>query len=325
MPQTPGAAQPNEAANTEDDEGIAGRTWRCLAPWIDLKAFRRGCASDAPTKENKTVSRTRDFDLAYQEVLGAAIRTESDYIPSSSFRGGVPGYMFSTRKGKVGYFRDKETLAQDDTRDSKCPPLPILLENLICPGIHQPTSTSGLRGKKPHAKAKKRKTEGPIPACEPSTTPDCHTWRDKGLWIIDTLNSSSWNSSARYKASSIADVLLLQETRILEHRDGEGATRAQANREAREGKWKAALSMALACTNGSSSGGTAVLAKNAQGLEHLVALAPDTNTHRVTYAHTTAANGIVVISLYLRFKEGLRACQTRTLLSLRTLAPASPP
>ena len=255
-------------------------------------------APQAPARQDKRLALATE---KAEELRDELMFSTPDFAPADTFGGPVAGYVFSTRQGKTGYFRDHipvatENAEQNNVAAARVPPtLPILLQ------AHVPVQPTD-RQRQSDAKAKKtrrRDGHGPLPPCPHVTTlKEEDGWRKTGLLAIDSLNSNSFHSATTARATSSADALVLQETKVKK------AKSDWIRAEARKDGWRAEMSAAAPAGGHAASGGVAVLVKSAYGLRTVPATELATEANRAVITETTFLGGCVLASVYLRHTEG---------------------
>ena len=187
---------------------------------------------------------TRDTPAVSRDPLPKRVRIPpgAPSFPTKVFGGSVDGYLFTTRKGVTGYYRDEP------------PPKRILsLDHLVAPSApgtfeateRAPASHAFRRdGKRFRGKGRRAKAALAPSDCsaikEGVTTLSDGQFRECGLWALDTINPNSWSAARdRILSRVAADFAFLQETR--EHTD---AAIEKLKREARDLGWSAVASPA---------------------------------------------------------------------------------
>ena len=144
---------------------------------------------------------------------------------------------------------------------------------------------------------------GPRQDLQPVTVLADATWRQHGLWAIDTFNPNAWASAKDVMLHSPADILALQEVRV---HDEEQCRRLE--QAARPCGWTASIAPASRTAAGSSSAGVAILARRGIGMaDHGAESLPCTHRDRlsVNWIGGVRRGGMHVISIYLWTSEGL--------------------
>ena len=278
---------------------IADDTWRIIADWMDVAKLK--------ATEPSTAQRTADpashghaCEIRGEQrdyVVQMAARHDTEFIQSDAFVEQLPGFIFSTRVGQTGYYRDVLPPPTVNAQDCNVPPrLPISL------AAHLPTAagaTGHARDARPRMRQHRRRFHGPLAAPPSETSLADDTWVHQGCWVLDSLNSNAFRSAAHTRATTRADVLFLQETKVPVEGHNDLLTQSQ------NGGWHAAHSPAHRGEGNGRSGGVAVLARLHLGMEHADALDLDEEQHRVVWAYSTLADGCILASVYLRHSEGL--------------------
>ena len=142
-------------------------------------------------------------------------------------------------------------------------------------------------------------------------------WMDEGLIAVDLLNPNSFASSNKLRSQSRADVIILQE-----RKKKKGAIE-QAKTDARLHGWRSEFSAAQPGTANSASAGVAVLVKSCYGSDRLDDTDLFGEPHRACAAETSACDGCLLVSLYLRDSEGASPQNLRLMEETAELANAS--
>ena len=233
------------------------------------------------------------------------------FLPCSTFAGALDGYVFTTRTPGTGYYLSQPVFA----------PFVLLLAPLVAPPAAAafgalladvaPVSRRARRqrlsdGTRVRRRRRKPTTSGPLPPVLGHTTLAEASWRQAGLWAIDTANPNSWTTAERtVLASSAADILLLQETKRLLDCDRPAAL---ASRSRRLG-WNLQSSPALLTEFGRASGGTAVAARRGIGVNDQQQFVRDGFEHRVHFAWICGVlrGGVHLGSVWMKDSEGASA------------------
>ena len=228
---------------------------------------------------------------------------EGAFMPTTSFSGQIPGFVFTTRSSGTGYYAERAFNA------------PVILSLETCltsdlTSIPMPPLVSGagdgttFATNKRHQRQRRRVRKFDAHWTPPSTTTlDAVDWRDHGCWAIDTSNPNSWTSAEAYVLSrSSADVAILQETRL-----GSPNARDFAYRAGRRRGWRCSSSQALILPSSRASGGCAVAVKQGTGMVAHNNLVSESYAYRLhfTWVNAILRRGIHVGSIYLRDSEGL--------------------
>ena len=256
------------------------------------------------------------------------------FTEAKTFAGKVGGYCFTTRGGHTGYYRDLPSLGnragrsrQGDSTHSHQPSARCVMLNDLTTSsdafcntmldgglLRRPTRHVRLangtrrRGGRRDARRKHEASLGnraglvdPIDAPHADLADDW--WKDQGLWAFDTANTNSWATATQsVLARSAADVLFLQETRII----GAAGTK-KATKDARALGWSCCPGEALRTAANRASGGNAIAAKKGTGITPHDGIVADGFGHRIHVAHVSAVvrGGVHCGSIYLKFGEGL--------------------
>ena len=128
--------------------------------------------------------------------------------------------------------------------------------------------------------------------------------KELGLCAVDTWNMNTWHAGIAAIASSTADAVLLQETRIV---DAEACLRAEDGAHAK--CWSMKMNRAITTQEGGASAGVAIMTKRHIGMKSDHELVAKRHRPRLTCAWigTGRKGGLHVLSAYLWTKEGMTA------------------
>ena len=264
-----------ESDSSDDDptEVFAGA-------WGDAEQF---CNVKPIARRTKLAARPVRPDSVATTTAGSrasCARAKSDKA-SGSFRGPIEGQVFTTRNGFTGNFPDRTSAA----------PTPIFLAALTAevPPLTTPPERTK-RASRPRGPggrrlrvSKRAHLTVDVAGYEPLTTGlsvlTDRTWRDRGLWTVDTSNPNSWASAENtVLVKSEADAILVQETK----RYGDVGTLITA---ARGLGWSAAASPAKRVGDVHGSGGCAVATRRGNGIRpHPNEIIKDGFAHRAKFA-----------------------------------------
>ena len=184
--------------------------------------------------------------------------TSPAFAPQQQFGGAVPGYIFTTRLGKTGYFADNSApppQAIDHSAPDRPPidastPVTISLDAHVMTNEVRRTSRSEENKKKKH---QRHRFVGPLLPPASVIATEQNDWKDQGLVAIDSVNGNSFASTEFLRKKSAADAILIQETKMQQHK------LEQLQAEARGDGWRAEATAAVKGAGNSSSCGTAIL------------------------------------------------------------------
>ena len=130
------------------------------------------------------------------------------------------------------------------------------------------------------------------------------SWMQQGLWAIDTANGNSWGTALRQVVErSQADILLLQETKLLDPQKFEAAKIA-----ARSAGWNPTLSYAHQTCAARATGGNGVFARRGMGIhQNTDKLIRDGMRHRISLSWVDGVQrgGVHCGSIWLFDSQGL--------------------
>ena len=222
--------------------------------------------------------------------------SQATFAQSRAFQGGRPGFVFATREGYTGYYKDRVI-----------PKATLHLSNLLelWPSSGEPPVTAPAShayrhdGKRhrPKGRARRAKTcPSDLAAIRTGSTEMADdSFKDCGLWAFDTVNSNAWSTARdRILVRLASDCVMLQETRVFAE-DAEQRIRAQA----RDIGWNAVAAPAARTDAGAGSSGCAVLTRKGTGIAVPpgVAVAPGFR-HRLVVSWISAV-----------FKGGIYVCR----------------
>ena len=231
---------------------------------------------------------------------------------ADAYRGPLSGYVFTSRDGAVGYYRDGAAAASG-------PRIALHLDALVPPavdgtdpacgggrthGARRPRHARGADGKRLRARAAGRRP------CSAEPTSPCAGhgelgdlgWKSRGMWLVVTSNPNSWTTAeARVLPATAADTLLLQETKLC----GTAGV-DKVSRRGRHFGWNATASEAHRTAADRASGGCMVAVRRGCGITPHTAV-KDGFRHRfhVAWAAALMRGGVHLGSVYLRDSEGL--------------------
>ena len=227
------------------------------------------------------------------------------FIPCRTFAGSMADYVFTTRAEGTGYYNtsiaDRNTTA----------PTPICLANVIPPPsldlLPPPIERTRRARHARYADGRRRRKSCTQPTgtwqAESHTELANDDWRKDKIWAIDTSNANAWSTAATaVLPRSVADIVLLQETRI---HNKDALVRA-ANAATACG-WRAVFAPALRTGFNSSSAGCAVCTKKGIGMHpHAVDIIQEGSRCRFKAAWVGGVlrGGIHCCSVYLKDSVG---------------------
>ena len=267
-------------------------------------------------------------------MLGGGTAYPPDFAAASTFEGAHPGCVFKCGPRGFGFYRDVQP-----SLGSHIPPGPpaqsmqpqermvLNLAELVMPpaadaansltqawwmddaelaALVSPPSRPARHRRAAGRRLRQRPRRphfGPRQDLQPVTVLADATWRQHGLWAIDTFNPNAWASAKDVMLHSPADILALQEVRV---HDEEQCRRLE--QAARPCGWTASIAPASRTAAGSSSAGVAILARRGIGMaDHGAESLPCTHRDRlsVNWIGGVRRGGMHVISIYLWTSEGL--------------------
>jgi len=286
---------PDDSDSNDEEEGQ-------LLNFLDTPSWRKaeaGCSLPPPVARAKA-----------QPPSPPSIRIAPGVpaVPSSFFAGQAPGYVYTTRDGVPGYYKD----LQPAVMTRQIIHLDVLVpRSLTAVDLEPPQpcahrrDPSGRRCRRGRGAPASEEAAAKIPAIATGlTTWEDLDWRKAGLWALDTCNPSSMTSAEKFVLPrSSADFISLQETKRLGAAGSEGVARSAA-----AAGWNCSATPALRCDSDFASGGVAVAARSGIGVR-----APDhigvssAIQHRIHVAKISALlkGGFFSLSVYLQDGVGL--------------------
>jgi len=283
-------------SGSDDDEGGQQLSFLDTPSW---RKAETGCSLPPPVARAKA-----------QPPSPPSIRIApgTPVVPSRFFAGQAPGYVYTTREGVSGYYKD----LQPPTLTRQVIHLDILVPHLLTAAPVEPPEPNehrrdpaGRRCRRGRGAPASEEVAAKIPAIATGlTTWEDLDWRKAGLWALDTCNPSSMTSAEKFVLPrSSADFLSLQETKRLGAAGSEGVARSAA-----AAGWNCSATPALRCDSDFASGGVAVAARSGIGVR-----APDhigvssAVQHRIHVAKVSALlkGGFYSLSVYLQDGVGL--------------------
>ena len=241
--------------------------------------------------------------------------TDDLFRASDCYKGHLDSFVFTTRDGKTGYYRD--------TQPSQ-PPVVISLSSLLATDTDgKPDSTAQKEKRQPKSKEhRKRKSRRwlSLRAKGADTAAAMHSDAaniahrvpgECGMWTLDTCNAGGWRGTAGVLTRNSADIVVAQEIKIR----ADARLHSTSRQMWRKG-WSTHIQPSLATAANGSSGGTAVATKRGVGMtSHTIA---DDYLHRIasTWIAGVAKGGIHVVSVYLKDMEGIGGTNTAVLEQL---------
>ena len=244
------------------------------------------------------------------------------FAAASKFHGSRCGMVFKSGPLGLGYYADLGTLPPmvperheeaalaylRDCRGDKleCGRALLSLDCLVpeqpwqhCPGQWRRSR----KRNRPNRRRGKRKHRAALDCSEADGLLQADaSFRDAGLWAIDSLNGSAASTANSYLDGCAADACLIQETRTV------GLSTSAAERAAAGAKWQFAINEADVTPAGSTSAGVGVAVRSHIGLGEDAAVQPPGEWRSrvaVRWMGGYAKGGIHLISVYLWHSEGL--------------------
>ena len=147
-------------------------------------------------------------------------------------------------------------------------------------------------------------SQAPIWVVPSATTIGDRSWAKQGLWAVDTANGNSWGTVLRQvEQRSRADILLLQETKLLDPQKFEAAKIA-----ARSAGWNPTLSYAHQTGAARASGGNGILTQRGMGIhQNTDKVIRDGMRHRISLSWVDGVQrgGVHCGSIWLFDSQGL--------------------
>ena len=244
------------------------------------------------------------------------------FIPAAGFAGAMQGYVYKRAQSGLGYYIDNcnskavakalvlDELVKDTSHlcnvlaDAPSGSLPTCIP-MASKRARRARLPNGARKKFPTRRLRAMKVadtffqELPVSAAIDDTS-----WKEGGLFAVDTANGNSWRSlEDAVLLRSSADVILSQESK-LHHEDRlAGATLA-----ARAAGWSPALSLAHRTQASFGSGGNGVFLRKGNGVtDYTKDLVPEAFWHRicVAWGDTIVKGGVYFISIWPVDSQGL--------------------
>ncbi len=234
----------------------------------------------------------------------------SDYIPAKNFVGAKPGMVFKCGRLGVGYDRDLTTVPVDSHPRVLCldaliqpprNPAPPYGAPLLPPSA-APVVAAAAEPTMPHehpsngvprrrrARRRMKSAQFTVP-CETEAADG--SWKQAGLWAVDSVNANSWAGALSYLERSVADAVLAQEVR----RTG---TQVQGSeREAQRGGSRTSLQEADKTEAGGTTAGLAVAVRRHIGLARLGGATADAECGLSSRVHARWMGGIVRGGIHL--------------------------
>ena len=253
---------------------------------------------------------------------------QQDFLPSATFQGRMPDWYFTTRDRGTGYYPLRPSRSASDE-----PPMVLSLASLIVdsnldvprPSLaklprHPPLGTAHHArrpdGRRRQCRGRKRidhnswvqphKTAHSFGCSWKGTTlRGDSSWKEAGLWAMDTVNPNAWRAGKEYLQHTLADVVCMQETKM---RDGDAIAAVEA--AMRNKGWRACLSPADLTTAGRPTGGVAIACRAMVGMttvatQETCSAAPYRHRLTATWLQGVVRGGIFILSIWLRDSEGL--------------------
>ena len=283
-----------------------------------------------------------DFHLPGDPILNALDdgRCRLDLDPSVGFRGHgkasksvsqfagwADGWVF--KKGPLGlgyYVDDPDVVVRAFTTESQSPPHDMVLSYILrscsrglegrtiisleqlIPDISSSGEACARRPRSTKRRPRRRRKCRSANACE-WTPPSClgvskldSSHRDYGVWAIDSINGNTMSTAHAYIASSAADVVCIQESRLA------ASNTLAAERAARNVKWALSLQPAAITDAGSTSAGVGIAARAHIGMgliPHLPWFANLDSRLHVRHVAGVCRGGIYVLSAYFWSSIGI--------------------
>jgi len=252
-----------------------------------------------------------------------SVAVSGTFTPTKAFAGAKNGYVFTTRNGQTGYYKD-DLGPSVKTQINLC-------ELIAPPGGHEydvhikkpPRHARDALGKRVRRRKHGLRRTGTTAISELEFLRHGHTfiedasWRDAALWALDTVSGNSWTTTeSSILPRSTADVMFVQETK----RAGDEALQTLRN-QGRDKAWNFIASSALRTAADKASGGCAVGVRRGNGVTESDASYNHAIDHRFVLGWTAAVRrgGLHCGSVYLKDAAGL--CE-HNLLVLQEIAVA---
>ena len=251
------------------------------------------------------------------------------YIPSAVFSGQLQGYVYKSSELGLGYHLD---CRQGGAAEVGVPPqsassdfvVPLCLADLL--RTHTETTincarTNPRRRRRDQYGRRHDRQRRPSSRCQLSASPPHATelacrppclGNGRRAWAIDTVNASSFQSAVNAVVlRTSADIVLLQEHRLLQGQDAQARSRG----------WKSHLPPAWPTAAGRASAGVGIMACGGIGLAPHADAVPHEYSPRIAAAWVGGVirGGIHCVSVYLRDSEGLSEANLAILTQLAAL------
>lgn len=228
---------------------LAEASWKKVASICTIPTIAK------PMKSKAAAVRTSNEEERVLAIRQTAF-TLPHFIESSSFVGSVPNYCYLTGQHGMGYY--PMHIFNDSAQrviETPCRPLAQL------PGAVDIAHTNSTTRK--HRRTRTRSGYiGPLPQVRDTTEGDDDSWKRYGCYLVDTINPNSFNPAAHYLEHSVADAVLMQETKTVPTKVN--SVRANAKKRG----WSIAHRPARVTDASRASCGVAVLVQKGFAVEH---------------------------------------------------------
>ena len=109
------------------------------------------------------------------------------------------------------------------------------------------------------------------------------TWRESGLWAIETCNANSWAGARKWLRKTASDICMVQETKV----NTDAGVKAMIAKARHEG-WTLKPTRAHTTAADMASGGVGVAARRGLGIAQHDDLVPEMFQHRLAFSHVSA-------------------------------------